>query len=306
MVDREHEGVRLDIFIVDRLKGISRSGIRNLIETGNVLFNGKRVKPHHKVHAGGEVEVFIPSPKETTIAAEKIPLDVLYEDKDLLVINKPAGMIVHPAGRITTGTLVNALLAHCENLSGIGGVLKPGIVHRLDKGTTGCIVVAQNDETHQNLSEQFASRKVRKEYLGIVHGKLLNDSGVLLGLIARHPVHRKRMAVRQDTGREAETRFEVLERYDDFSYVKLILLTGRTHQIRVQMAHLGHPVIGDDLYGRRRPIRLDEIRFERPMIHSWRLAFRHPRTGQVVSMEAPIPDDIELVLNRLRGKGSSG
>ncbi|MCX6338506.1 MAG: RluA family pseudouridine synthase [Candidatus Aureabacteria bacterium] len=302
LVDEGRDGARLDKFLVDRLEGRSRAEIQRLIEGAHIRLNGRGVKPHHRVRRGDEVEVSFPPPVESSILAEEIPLHVLYDDADLLVVNKPAGMIVHPAGRILSGTLVNALLARCGDLSGIGGELKPGIVHRLDKGTSGCIIVAKNDEAHQSLSNQFARRAVRKEYLALLHGSLPGERGTVEGLIGRHPVERKRMAVCRDRGRSAVTRFEVIERIGGFTLAKIFLQTGRTHQIRVHMAHLGHPVVGDAVYGRRRSRVIGEMGIERPMLHAWRIGFTHPRTGVAVHVEAPLPEDIERVLNCLRAE----
>lgn len=252
------------------------------------------------------MDVSFPPPADSRVAAEDVPLRVLYEDADLLVIDKPAGMIVHPAGRIVSGTLVNALLARCKDLSGIGGELKPGIVHRLDKGTSGCIVVAKNDDAHRNLSAQFARREVSKEYLALLHGNLARDSGTVDGLIGRHPVQRKRMAVRRDKGRRALTSFEVVERIGGCTLVKIRLQTGRTHQIRVHTAHLGHPVVGDAVYGRRRPRVVGAVDVERPMLHAWRIGFAHPRTGKAVRVEAPLPGDMESLIGHLRAGAGTG
>jgi len=300
LVDEGHDGARLDKFLVDRLEGRSRAEIQRLIEGAHVRLNGRAVKPHHRVWRGDEVEISFPPPIESGVLAEEIPLHVLYDDADLLVVNKPAGMIVHPAGRIMSGTLVNALLARRGDLSGIGGEIKPGIVHRLDRGTSGCIIVAKNDEAHQALSGRFARREVRKEYLALLHGGLVRDRGTVEGLIGRHPVERKRMAVRRDRGRSAVTHFEVAERIGGFTLVRIFLQTGRTHQIRVHMAHLGHPVVGDTVYGRSRPRVIGKMSIERPMLHAWRIGFTHPRTGAAVQVEAPLPEDIERVLSYLR------
>jgi 23S rRNA pseudouridine1911/1915/1917 synthase len=282
------------------LEGLSRAGIQRLIKGAHVRLNGKLVTPHHRVWAGDEVNVTFPPPVDSSVAAEDAPLRVLYEDADLLVIDKPAGMIVHPAGKIVSGTLVNALLARCKDLSGIGGELKPGIVHRLDKGTSGCIVVAKNDDTHLKLSGYFARREVRKEYLALLHGSLYPGAGTVDGPIGRHPVQRKRMAVRRDKGRRALTRFEVVERIGGCTLVRIDLQTGRTHQIRVHMAHLGHPIAGDAVYGRRRPRSIGAMSIERPMLHAWRIGFAHPRTGKAVRVEAPWPEDIKSLIDYLR------
>ncbi|MCX6356388.1 MAG: RluA family pseudouridine synthase [Candidatus Aureabacteria bacterium] len=240
-VEVEHAGLRLDRFLVERMADLSRAGIQRLIEGASVLVNGAVVKAHHRVRPGDTVEVTVPEPTPPAVLPERIPLDVLYEDDDLLVVNKPAGMIVHPAGRIVSGTLVNALLAHCTALSGIGGVMKPGIVHRLDKGTSGCIL------------------------------------------------------------------YEVIERLGEMTLVRLRPHTGRTHQIRVHMAHLGHPVLGDAVYGRRKSRMVEGHEAVRPMLHAWRLGFTHPRTGEGVAVEAPLPEDVRRVLEILRpaGKGKN-
>jgi 23S rRNA pseudouridine1911/1915/1917 synthase len=246
------------------------------------------------------VTVVLLPPVPTDILPEPIPLDVLYEDDDLIVINKRAGIIVHPANRITSGTLVNALLYHCKRLSGVGGVVKPGIVHRLDKGTSGCLVVAKNDAAHVDLNRQFAARSVRKVYFALVHGVLKHDQGLLEGLIARHPVQRKKMSVRHDAGRTAETAYRVIERFEESSHIEVRLKTGRTHQIRVHMAHLGHPVIGDSLYAPKKPTLLRGVEVKRPMLHAWRLGFVHPGTGKPMRFEAPVPEDINELLSALR------
>ncbi|MEI6633600.1 MAG: RluA family pseudouridine synthase [Chlamydiota bacterium] len=304
-VGGESDGERLDRFLVGRMDGFSRAAVQRLIEGGRVLVNGRAVKAHQRVRAGDRAEVSVPPPAETGLLAEDVPLVVLYEDGDLLVVDKPPGMIVHPAGRIVAGTLVNALLARCPDLSGIGGELKPGIVHRLDKGTSGCIAVAKCDEAHRLISAQFARREVYKEYLAIVHGAPPGPRGIVEGLIARHPVERKRMAVRRDRGRESVTRYEVIERFGGFSWVSLRLHTGRTHQIRVHMAHLGCPVLGDPLYGRGRTRTAAGVEAGRPMLHAWRLGFAHPTSGRALRFEAPIPGDIARVLAALRAEGAA-
>lgn len=264
--------------------------------------NGAAVKPGHRLRGGERIDFSVPPPAPAAPAAEDAPLDVLHEDDDLLVINKPPGMIVHPAGRIVSGTLVNALLARCRDLSGVGGELKPGIVHRLDKGTSGCIVVAKNDAAHRAISAQFARREVEKEYLAIVHGAPPGGRGVVDAPIARHPVERKRMAVRKDRGRESATSYETLERFVGFSLAALRLRTGRTHQIRVHMAHLGCAVLGDALYGRRKPAEAEGVRAARPMLHAWRIGFVHPAGGVTLRVEAPIPPDFAAVLEALRAE----
>lgn len=301
-VGAEAAGERLDRFLAGRMDGFSRSAVQRLVAGGRVLVNGAAVKPGHRLRGGERIDFSVPPPAPAAPAAEDAPLDVLHEDDDLLVINKPPGMIVHPAGRIVSGTLVNALLARCRDLSGVGGELKPGIVHRLDKGTSGCIVVAKNDAAHRAISAQFARREVEKEYLAIVHGAPPGGRGVVDAPIARHPVERKRMAVRKDRGRESATSYETVERFAGFSLAALRLRTGRTHQIRVHMAHLGCAVLGDALYGRRKPAEAEGVRAARPMLHAWRIGFVHPAGGVTLRVEAPIPPDFAAVLEALRAE----
>ena len=306
-VVREGEGgQRLDRFLGGRIEGMSRAGLQRLIAAGLARLNGEDVKAHHRVRAGDRVELSIPPPREADVRPEEIPLDVLFEDDDIIVINKRPGMIVHPAGRIVSGTLVNALLARCRDLSGVGGALKPGIVHRLDRGTSGCLVAAKNDEAHLALSDQFARRKVRKEYLALVHGSPESDSGKLTGPIGRHPVRRRKMTVRPAGGRDAETAYEVIERFEGVTFVRLFPKTGRTHQIRVHMAHSGHPLLGDAVYGGGRERRFAGPKAPRPMLHAWRLSFAHPRTGEALRFEAPLPEDFTAMLGSLGWRGEAG
>ena len=304
VIDRTLPSGRLDTYLRDKFPAASRGAIQRLIEEGHILVNGKRVKPTHTPHAGEKVDVHWPEAKPAEAQPEEIPFDVLFEDESLLVVNKPAGLVVHPAAGHEEHTLVNALLHHCEGeLSGVGGVARPGIVHRLDKDTSGCLVVAKNDETHIALSSQFASRKVEKVYHAIVCGEMTRDEGEIRAAIARHPSHRKRMAVSDDTGREARTSYHVLERMRATTLVEVALHTGRTHQIRVHFQFLGFPLAGDSTYGQRQNRRLEElIGFAAPrvMLHAYQLAFIHPRTGKRVHFEAPLPKDFEDVLKALR------
>lgn len=303
-IERTLPSERLDTYLRGKFPAISRGAIQRLIEEGCILVNGRQVKPTHTPHAGEQVEVRWPEAKSPEAQPEEIPLDILFEDDVLLVLNKPAGLVVHPAAGHEKHTLVNALLHHCEGeLSGIGGVARPGIVHRLDKETSGCLVVAKNDETHIALSSQFASRKVEKVYHGLVCGEMQRDKGEIRAAIARHPSHRKRMAVSDDTGREARTSYRVLERLRATTFVEAGLHTGRTHQIRVHFQFLGYPLVGDLTYGQRQNRRLEElIGFAAPrvMLHAFRLAFIHPRNGKRVHFEAPLPKDFEDVLRALR------
>jgi len=295
---------RLDTFLRARFPAVSRGAIQRLIEQGEVRVNGRTVKPTHTPRAGEQVEVHWPEARPAEAQPEAMPLNIVYEDDALLVLNKPPGLVVHPAAGHEEHTLVNALLHHCQGqLSGIGGVARPGIVHRLDKETSGCLVVAKSDETHLALSTQFATRKVEKIYQAILCGELPRDHGEIRAAIARHPSHRKRMAVNDDLGREARTGYHVLERLRGATLVEAVLHTGRTHQIRVHFQFLGFPLVGDATYGHRQNQRLSDLtRYAAPrqMLHSCQLAFIHPRTGKRVSFEAPPPEDFLDALAALR------
>jgi 23S rRNA pseudouridine1911/1915/1917 synthase len=304
VIDRTLLSGRLDTYLRGKFPAASRGAIQRLIEEGHILVDGKRVKPTHTPRAGEQVAVHWPEAKPAEAQPEEIPFEVLFEDEALLVLNKPAGLVVHPAAGHEEHTLVNALLHHCKGeLSGIGGVARPGIVHRLDKETSGCLVVAKNDDTHVALSAQFASRKVGKIYHAIVCGEMTRDKGEIRASIARHPSHRKRMAASEDKGREARTSYRVLERLRATTLVEAELHTGRTHQIRVHFQFLGFPLAGDLTYGQRQNSRLEELMgFAAPrvMLHAFQLAFIHPRTGKRVHFEAPLPKDFEELLKALR------
>ena len=295
---------RLDSYLRGRLPAVSRGAIQRLIEEGHIRVNGRMVKPTHTPRAGERVEIHWPEARPATAQAEPMALDILFEDDALLVLNKPADLVVHPAAGHEEHTLVNALLHHCAGqLSGIGGVARPGIVHRLDKYTSGCMVVAKTDEAHLALSSQFASRKVQKVYQAILCGELPREKGEIRAAIARHPSHRKRMAVNDETGREARTSYRVLEALRGATLVEAVLHTGRTHQVRVHFHFLGFPLLGDDTYGRRQNRRFEELYgFSAPrvMLHACQLTFIHPRTGRRSSFEAPRPPDFEDVLKALR------
>jgi 23S rRNA pseudouridine1911/1915/1917 synthase len=295
---------RFDTFLRAKFPAVSRGAIQRLIEQGHIRVNGRIVKPTHTPRAGEQVEVHWPEARAAEAQPEEMALDVLFEDEALLVLNKPAGLVVHPAAGHEEHTLVNALLHHCAGqLSGIGGVARPGIVHRLDKETSGCLVVAKNDETHLALSAQFATRKVEKIYHAILCGELPRDQGEIRAAIARHPSHRKRMAVDDARGREARTGYHVLERLRGATLVEAVLHTGRTHQIRVHFQFLGFPLVGDATYGNRQNQRLaDLIDYAAPrqMLHAYRLAFIHPRTAKRLSFEAPRPEDFLGALAALR------
>lgn len=299
IVEPDSEGLRLDQFLVLMLTAQSRSYLQKLIKQGNVLVNGRKQKPASLVRTDNRVEVIVPSPIPLDVKPEPIPLDIIYEDSNLLVLNKHAGITVHPSVNNLVHTLVNALLYHCgNNLSGIGGVLRPGIVHRLDKDTSGCLVVAKDDITHNGLSGQFHERKIFKEYFAIVNGGIRRRKDTLEFSVGRHPAHRKRMAVRFDRGKEALTEYEVLERFKQASFLKIKMGTGRTHQIRVHMAYIGHPILGDKEYGGRKA-RMAGIEIPRHMLHAHRLGFRHPLSNEWMEFTAPIPQDMQDLLHVL-------
>jgi 23S rRNA pseudouridine1911/1915/1917 synthase len=265
-----------------------------LIRKHHIKLNGAPARPRDQVRAGDRVEVIEPPPENIDNLPEEIPLDVLYEDDELIVINKPAGLVVHPGAGQREHTLVNALLHYFPKLSGIGGKERPGIVHRLDKETSGCLVVAKTDEAHRALSAQFAERAVEKIYLALVAGKMRRSVGMIEEKIGRHPVHRQRMAAHSTRGREAKTEYRVINSSNEMSLVECKLHSGRTHQIRVHLQHLGHPLLGDRVYGGR--FAKD---FARQMLHAWKLAFRHPRSGEWKQFEAPIPRDFQLAARSL-------
>jgi 23S rRNA pseudouridine1911/1915/1917 synthase len=294
---------RLDTFLRGKLEGVSRGAVQRLIEEDCILVDGKTVKPTHEPKAGETISIRWPEPKSAEAQPEKIFLNVLFEDSDLLVINKPAGMVVHPAAGHAGGTLVNALLAHCAGqLSGVGGVARPGIVHRLDKDTSGCVVIAKNDATHLALSAQFAKRETQKIYEAIVCGAPPRASGEIEAAIARHPTQRKRMAVTASGGRDARTGYKILQRLHEAALLELRLRTGRTHQIRVHLQHLGCPVVGDDVYGSRSNRRLRELtgyKAPRQLLHAARLTLVHPRTERSQTFIAPRPEDFAVALREL-------
>jgi 23S rRNA pseudouridine1911/1915/1917 synthase len=284
-------GQRLDRFLRARLGEHSRAFVQKLIEAGRITVDGHASKASYKVRAGNVIDVEIPPPRPLEAQPEALPLDVLYEDDDLIVLNKPAGMVVHPAAGNPSGTLVNALLHHCRSqLSCIGGVERPGIVHRLDKGTTGCIVIAKSEIAHQSLVVQFKSHMVVKVYRAICWGRFERLSGTIETLIGRSATNRKKMSARVAKGRAAHTDYHILRQFDDHALVELRIHTGRTHQIRVHMAHIGHPIVGDATYGRARHT---DNSVARPLLHAYKLGFTHPRTGTPMEFSAPMPDDMK-------------
>lgn len=301
-VSPDHAGERLDRYMASEVPGLSRSQAQRLIDDGHVHVAGRQAKANLAMKDGDQVSVELPSPVPTSAQPEDIPVPVLYEDADLLVVNKPAGMVVHPAAGHSSGTLVNALLHHVDDLSGIGGELRPGIVHRLDKGTSGVMVVAKHDAAHESLARQFADREVEKEYVALVWG--LVQAGRRIDLpIGRDPNDRQKMSARSRRARSAVTRITRAQHLRGVTLCQVAIATGRTHQIRVHLSAIGHPIVGDATYGgvkARVPQDLRPLlRLERPFLHAARLAFTHPTDGRSMSFEAPLPDDLQQVLDRL-------
>jgi 23S rRNA pseudouridine1911/1915/1917 synthase len=308
IADEEANGQRLDAWLARRLPALSRARLQALIEEGRVRLDGRPARPSARLRAAQSITVDVPPPAPAQPQPEDIPLAVLYQDAHLLVVDKPAGLVVHPGAGTAGGTLVNALLRHVPDLSGIGGVLRPGIVHRLDRGTSGVLVVAKDDETHRSLVRQFAGRSVEKEYLALVHGVPARASGEIDAAIGRDPVHRKRMSVRAPRGREARTSWRVEQAFDGAALLRVRIHTGRTHQIRVHLSSIGHPVAGDATYGGTRPpssrgaaARAALASLARPALHAARIAFTHPVTGERVTFAAPLPEDLSRALEALRG-----
>jgi 23S rRNA pseudouridine1911/1915/1917 synthase len=291
IVSANEAKLRLDQFLAKRLPEFSRSRLQQLIRAGFVRLNNSTSRPRQIVRSGDKIELTEPPLEKIDTLPEQIPLEILFEDNDLIVINKPAGLVVHPGAGHREHTLVNALLNHCITLSGIGGKERPGIVHRLDKETSGCLVVAKNDAAHRELSKQFAARTVEKIYLALVSGKLRKPAGVIEEKIGRHPVHRQRMSATTLRGRAAKTEYRVVRWSDRASLIECRLHSGRTHQIRVHLHHLGHPLLGDKVYAPR--LAKD---FPRQMLHASKLGFRHPRTAEWKNFEAPLPDDFAAAI----------
>ncbi len=300
VVSEESAGCRLDKFLSGQLATRSRAYVQKLIEKGLVTLNGQQTKAHHSVRTGDVVEATLAPREEPTLEAQDIPLEVLYEDDCLLVINKPAGVVVHPAAGNPSHTLVNALLAHCGNLSTGGHPLRPGIVHRLDKDTSGCVVAAKDDVTHERLAKQFHARTVHKEYRAIVIGTPSEEGGIIETHIARSRHDRKKMVVTVAEGRPAFTRYRLLESFYHASYLSIEPLTGRTHQIRVHLAHIGYPVAGDRRYARGKSLRQLGIIFPRQMLHAYKLHLNHPCSSARMRFTAPLPQDLQTILKHLR------
>ncbi len=291
------EGERVDKYLSEVLENRSRSYIQKLIKDQCVIVNQKPVKASYRLLVDDRVEITLPEIKELDLIPEDIPLDILYEDEDVLVINKPKQMVVHPAPGHLTGTLVNALMYHCSGLSGINGTMRPGIVHRIDMDTTGSLVVCKNDVSHQSLAEQLKEHTIHRVYEALVHGSVREDSGTIDAPIGRHPVERKKMCINPKNGRHAVTHYKVLERFEAYTYIQCELETGRTHQIRVHMASMGHPLLGDSVYG---PRRCPFPGLKGQTLHARTIGFIHPRSGEYLEIDAPYPKYFIELLDRLR------
>ena len=296
--NKEDAGKRIDAWISAQLEDMTRSAVQRLLEEGRITLNGKVPAKNYKLNGTEMLEIALPDPVPVDVIPQNIPLDVVYEDEDVIVVNKPKGLVVHPAPGHPDGTLVNALLYHCgDSLSGIGGELRPGIVHRIDRDTSGLIIAAKNDFAHQKLSAQLQDHSLARVYHCVVTGNLKEDSGTVTAPIGRHPVDRKKMAVVAD-GRHAVTHWRVLERFGGFTYVECRLETGRTHQIRVHMAHTGHPLLGDTVYGNKKPV----PGLQGQCLHAVGLRFLHPRTDAPVELACPLTEEFEKQLQKLRAR----
>lgn len=295
LISDEYAGQRIDVFLSENLENMSRSHIQKLIFQRDIFVNDKEVKSNYKLKAGDNIKVVIHEPVKLDLIAEDIDIEILYEDEDLAVVNKPQGMVVHPAAGNYTGTLVNALLGKCS-LSSINGVIRPGIVHRIDKDTSGILVIAKNDNSHKLLAEQIKNHSVKRVYIALVEGILKNDQGTINMPIGRHPVERKKMAVVKRNGRDAVTHYRVLERYRENTLIEARLETGRTHQIRVHMAYIGHPLVGDPVYGYKK----QKYRLKGQVLHAMTLGFIHPVKCEYMEFTAPLPGYFEDLLSKLK------
>lgn len=294
-ITAEDNGTRLDSYLAEELEGISRSYLQKLIGEQLILVNQKAVKANYKVKTGDQLLVQIPEAAPIDIQPEPMDLDIVYEDSDLLIVNKPVGLVVHPAHGHYSGTLVNGLLAHCKDLSGINGKMRPGIVHRIDKDTSGLLMIAKNDLAHQHLAEQLKEHSIKRAYYALVQGVISEPAGLVDAPIGRHEVDRKKMAVTFKNSKEARTHYYVKERFARNTFIECRLETGRTHQIRVHMSYLGHPLVGDPLYGTRK----NNLDFPGQALHAYALGFVHPRTGEELYFEAPLPEHFQTVLKTL-------
>lgn len=294
---KEEAGVRIDRFLSGKNEELSRSYIQKLLKEQSITVNGSPVKANYKVQAEDRIRVELPDVEEPDILPEDIPMDILYEDNDVLVVNKPKNMVVHPSAGHTSQTLVNAVMFHCrENLSGINGVMRPGIVHRIDKDTTGALLVCKNDNAHRDLAQQLKEHSIKRRYRAIVAGNIKEDEGTIEGPIGRHPIDRKKMAINYKNGKEAVTHYKVLERFKNATYVECRLETGRTHQIRVHMTSIGHPLLGDEVYGSGK----NPYHLQGQALHAMVLGFVHPSTGKYMEFQAPLPEYFTKLLDKLR------
>lgn len=291
----EDVGQRIDVYLSEKIEDMSRSHIQKLISENNIYVNNVEVKSNYKIRSGDIIKLVIPEPVKLDLAPEDIEIEIMYEDEDIAVVNKPQGMVVHPGAGNYTGTLVNALLGKC-NLSSINGVIRPGIVHRIDKDTTGVLVIAKNDNSHKKLAEQIKNHSVTRVYIALIEGILKTDKGTINAPIGRHPVERKRMAVVSRNGRTATTHYQVLERYRENTLIEARLETGRTHQIRVHMAYIGHPLVGDPVYGYKK----QKYKLKGQALHARTLGFVHPSKGEYMEFTAPLPKYFENLINKLR------
>ena len=300
-VDTDANNMRIDRFISERMADTSRSYIQKLIKDELVTVDSKVVKSNYKVKEGEWVKIVLPEPVSLDIEAENIPLDILYEDSDVLLVNKPKDMVVHPSAGHVTGTLVNALLYHCkDSLSSINGVMRPGIVHRIDKDTTGILIICKNDKAHNCIAEQLKVHSITRRYHALVWNNVTDDTGTVDAPIGRHPVDRKKMAINHKNGKHAVTHYKVLERFGQYTYIQCELETGRTHQIRVHMASIGHPLVGDPVYGpAKQPFKTDG-----QMLHAKVFGFIHPSTNEYMEFETDLPEYFQLILEKLRNKGT--
>lgn len=293
---------RADVYIAENTEGISRSFLKKLFDGGEIFVNGKAVRASYKLKCGDEISFSLPEVKPLDVTPQNIPIDIVYEDSEILVINKARGMVVHPAAGNEDGTLVNALMYHCgDTLSGINGVMRPGIVHRIDKDTTGLLVVAKNDNAHQKLTDQLSDHTLSRVYYAIVHGNIKEDNLTIDAPIARDSNDRKKMTIAKKDGRDALTHISVLERFGKYTFIKCRLKTGRTHQIRVHTKSIMHPILGDKTYG----LKKEEFALEGQLLHAGEIGFIHPASGQLVSFKAPLPEDFSQTLEKIRAKYSS-
>ena len=296
LIEKEDTNKRIDSFLNDNLEDVSRSRIQKLIEEKNVLVNNKEINKNYKLRENDTITVYIEEPKEIDILPEDIPLDIVYEDDDVILINKPQDMVVHPANGHYSGTLVNALMYHCkDNLSGINGIMRPGIVHRIDKDTSGILIIAKNDKAHQSLASQLEDHSMTRVYYAIVYNNLKEDKGTIDAPIGRHPIDRKKMAVTDKNSKRAVTHYEVIQRFKKYTFIKLKLETGRTHQIRVHMAYIGNPLLGDVVYGKEK----QPFKLKGQVLHAKVLGFIHPSTNEYMEFETELPAYFQELLKKL-------